>query len=83
LIVDKALESFAQSMELIDARILLFQDISRSHDGAEIFDLEEIAEDQREQEREHAAFNLHTSGSTDHPKLIPLVRPSKPTYSFR
>jgi long-subunit acyl-CoA synthetase (AMP-forming) len=71
-IVDQEFLSYAISLEL-EAGIVVFDDVSKFDDEDETFDLG-LSESQREKELELPALYFHTSGSTGHPKIIPLVR---------
>jgi long-subunit acyl-CoA synthetase (AMP-forming) len=72
-IVDKEFLSYAISLEL-ESDIVVFDDVSKFRDEDETFDLGHLTKSQREKERDHPAVYFHTSGSTGHPKIIPLVR---------
>jgi long-subunit acyl-CoA synthetase (AMP-forming) len=72
-IVDQEFLSYAISLEP-EADIVVFDDVSKFRDEDETFDLGSLSESQREKELELPAVYFHTSGSTGHPKIIPLVR---------
>ena len=71
-IVDRDYQSFASSLEL-DIPTVVFEDISDFNDDEETYEMESVSESQRMKEMELPAFYLHTSGSTGHPKIIPIV----------
>jgi long-subunit acyl-CoA synthetase (AMP-forming) len=86
LLVDGTTKPFAESLN-IDIPTVFMSAISPSsyspkegeeveeEEEEELFTFDEATEEEREFEKNLAAFYMHTSGSTGHPKLVSQVSP--------